>query len=493
MKAEGALVRRGSRPGRRGYDRDGYVPRRRLRRPAAAGPLRADGARRALGGAGAGFAEYARGGVRAGPRQRRDRAGLQHARLGHRRAERGHRRSWPTRSACRPRRSTPATSYLGRRGQRQLVRGGDERTRRRLPAVPADHRVRAGRRRLPHQGRQDVLLRRRARGRVPGRRPQRGRPVAWCRSSWCRPATGCRSRRPGTRWACARPRSHDLHVDVTVPAGALLGGVEGLALVVAQLVPHWMVASYAAVYVGVARAAVDAAVEHVNARKLGHLPAIRARIGPGRRRGGGRAAGGRWRRPGGSTRRPATPRPTGGCGAPSCSPARPRPRWPRRCWRRPAPRRCAAAIRWSGSTATRACGSLQPATSDVCADWLGVEALGGDPESEGSAPRWYRASTTAVGGLGGTCDRTATIAGSVRRYRRRPRRTSSGRASSPQHYAGRQARRWPSGSSPTRASGPGRRRSARCSRTSPTGPPSAGCAATRSRRCRSARRRSAGR
>jgi alkylation response protein AidB-like acyl-CoA dehydrogenase len=33
-------------------------------------------------------------------------------------------------------------------------------------------------------------------------------------------------------------------------------------------------------------------------------------------------------------------------------------------------------------------GSLQPATSDVCADWLGVEAIGGDPDSEGSAPRW---------------------------------------------------------------------------------------------------------
>jgi alkylation response protein AidB-like acyl-CoA dehydrogenase len=34
------------------------------------------------------------------------------------------------------------------------------------------------------------------------------------------------------------------------------------------------------------------------------------------------------------------------------------------------------------------CGSLQPATSDVCADWLGVAALGGDPDSEGTAPRW---------------------------------------------------------------------------------------------------------
>ncbi len=33
-------------------------------------------------------------------------------------------------------------------------------------------------------------------------------------------------------------------------------------------------------------------------------------------------------------------------------------------------------------------GSPQPATSDVCADRLGVEALGGDPDSQGSAPRW---------------------------------------------------------------------------------------------------------
>src|SRR5690606_25540603 len=74
-------------------------------------------------------------------------------------------------------------------------------------------------------------------------------------------------------------RSDDLHLDVRVPATALLGGVEGLALVVAQLMPHWLVASYAAVYVGVARAAVDAAVDHIVARGLDHLPAVRARIG----------------------------------------------------------------------------------------------------------------------------------------------------------------------------------------------------------------------
>src|SRR6185369_16165847 len=100
---------------------------------------------------------------------------------------------------------------------------------------------------------------------------------------------------------------------------------------------HWMVASYAAVYVGVARAAVDAAIEHVNERKLAHLPAIRARIG-----------------------------------------------------------RADAAVA-AGTSAMRRghplerlyrdarAGSLQPATSDVCADWLGVDALRGDPDSEGSA------------------------------------------------------------------------------------------------------------
>ncbi|HEY1176236.1 MAG TPA: acyl-CoA dehydrogenase, partial [Phytomonospora sp.] len=34
------------------------------------------------------------------------------------------------------------------------------------------------------------------------------------------------------------------------------------------------------------------------------------------------------------------------------------------------------------------CGALQPATSDVCADWLGVAALGGDPYRDGTGPRW---------------------------------------------------------------------------------------------------------
>jgi alkylation response protein AidB-like acyl-CoA dehydrogenase len=181
--------------------------------------------------------------------------------------------------------------------------------------------------------------------------------------------------------------SHDLHVDVTVPEGALLGGVEGLALVVAQLAPHWMVASYAAVYVGVARAAVDAAVAHVNARKLGHLPAVRARIG----RADAAVAAAHLAVLEAARRVDEAPGDTD------------TNRW---VWRAKllagttAAEVAASMLEAAGTSAMRRghplerlyrdarAGSLQPATSDVCADWLGVEALGGDPDAEGSAPRW---------------------------------------------------------------------------------------------------------
>jgi alkylation response protein AidB-like acyl-CoA dehydrogenase len=181
--------------------------------------------------------------------------------------------------------------------------------------------------------------------------------------------------------------SHDLHVDVTVPAGALLGGVEGLALVVAQLMPHWMVASYAAVYVGVARAAVDAAVEHVTARKLTGLPAVRARIG----RADAAVAAARLAVAEAARRVDQEP------GDEETN------RW---VWRAKllagttAADVAASMLEAAGTSATRRghplerlyrdarCGSLQPATSDVCADWLGTDALGGDPERDGSAPRW---------------------------------------------------------------------------------------------------------
>jgi alkylation response protein AidB-like acyl-CoA dehydrogenase len=182
-------------------------------------------------------------------------------------------------------------------------------------------------------------------------------------------------------------RSDDLHVDVTVPERALLGGVEGLALVVAQLMPHWLVASYAAVYVGVAQAAVDAAAAHVTERGLGHLPAVRARIG----RADAAVAAARL------VVDDAARRVDAAAGDPETN------RW---VWRAKllagttAAEVAASMLEAAGTSASRRghplerlfrdarCGSLQPATSDVCADWLGVAALGGDPDHDGSAPRW---------------------------------------------------------------------------------------------------------
>ncbi|HEY0641173.1 MAG TPA: acyl-CoA dehydrogenase family protein, partial [Pseudonocardiaceae bacterium] len=73
--------------------------------------------------------------------------------------------------------------------------------------------------------------------------------------------------------------SHDLHLDVEVDEDALLGGIEGLTVLLAQVMPQWLVASYAAVYVGVARSAITAAAGHLRGRGLHTLPAVRARVG----------------------------------------------------------------------------------------------------------------------------------------------------------------------------------------------------------------------
>jgi alkylation response protein AidB-like acyl-CoA dehydrogenase len=181
--------------------------------------------------------------------------------------------------------------------------------------------------------------------------------------------------------------SHDLHIDVTVPEDALVGAVEGLAVLVAQLMPHWMVASYAAVYVGVAQAAIDAAVAHVAERKLGGLASVRARVG----RADAAVAAARLVVDEAARRVDEAP------GEEETN------RW---VWRAKllagttAAEVAASLLEAAGTSAIRRghplerlfrdarCGSLQPATSDVCADWLGVAALGGDPENDGSAPRW---------------------------------------------------------------------------------------------------------
>ena len=173
--------------------------------------------------------------------------------------------------------------------------------------------------------------------------------------------------------------SHDLHLDTVVPADALLGGIEGLAVLLAQAMPQWLVASYAAVYVGVAQACIDACAADVSARGLGHLPAVRARLG----RADAAVAAARLVVLEAAARVDTAP------GDADTN------RW---VWRaklaagQVAMDVAASLLEAAGTSATRRghplerlfrdarCGSLQPATSDVCADWLGAAALGQDPE-----------------------------------------------------------------------------------------------------------------
>lgn len=181
--------------------------------------------------------------------------------------------------------------------------------------------------------------------------------------------------------------SHDLHLDVVVPHDALLGGVEGLTTLMAQIMPQWLVASYAAVYVGVAQAALDAAASHGTHRGLSRLPAVRARLG----RADAAVAGAR------EVVREAARRVDADPGTPETN------RW---IWRakllagETAMDVAASMLEAAGAAATRRgdplerlyrdarCGSLQPATSDVCADWLGCAALGMDPERDAEVSRW---------------------------------------------------------------------------------------------------------
>ncbi len=182
--------------------------------------------------------------------------------------------------------------------------------------------------------------------------------------------------------------SHDVAFDVRVGADALLGGMEGLGLLLAQAMPQWLVASYAAVYVGVARAAVDAAVDYLRERNLAGLPAVRARVG---RADAAVAAAG-------EVVRTAARAIDADPGSVATN------RW---VWRakllagQSAQEVAASMLEAAGTGASRRgstlerlyrdarCGSLQPATSDVCADWLGAAALGADADNPENGPsRW---------------------------------------------------------------------------------------------------------
>jgi len=181
--------------------------------------------------------------------------------------------------------------------------------------------------------------------------------------------------------------SNDVHFDTVVPHDRLLGGIEGLGVLIAQAMPQWLVASYAAVYVGVAQAAVDAAVEYATRRGVARLPHVRARIG---RADAAVAAAAQ-------VVREAARRVDVIPGEPDTN------RW---VWRAKLLagetalvvgasmlEACGAAATRRGSALERLyrdarCGSLQPATSDICADWLGLAALGLDPEADAEVPRW---------------------------------------------------------------------------------------------------------
>jgi alkylation response protein AidB-like acyl-CoA dehydrogenase len=180
--------------------------------------------------------------------------------------------------------------------------------------------------------------------------------------------------------------SDDVTFDVTVDEEALLGGVEGLGLIIAQLMPQWLVASYAAVYVGVARSCIDAAVVHVHERSLGHLAAIRSRIG----RADAAVASAELLVLDAAARIDAAP------GTPDTNRAVYRAKL---LAGQTAHEVASSMLEAAGTAAMRRghplerlyrdarCGSLQPATSDVCADWLGMSALGLDPNSA-EVPRW---------------------------------------------------------------------------------------------------------
>ncbi|MGE0879568.1 MAG: acyl-CoA dehydrogenase family protein [Acidimicrobiia bacterium] len=73
------------------------------------------------------------------------------------------------------------------------------------------------------------------------------------------------------RWdsiAMRATASHDAVIDTWVPAESLIGGIEGIAAAVANSMPQWLVSSYAAVYVGLADAALRCAraAEHLDRR-----------------------------------------------------------------------------------------------------------------------------------------------------------------------------------------------------------------------------------
>lgn len=188
--------------------------------------------------------------------------------------------------------------------------------------------------------------------------------------------------------------SHGLTLDVEVGRDALIGGIEGLTVLLAYAMPQWLVASYAAVYVGVAQAIVDEAVRYIAARTvtgrkggLAQVGFIRARLGRADAEVAGadlalRDAG---RRVDEAPGEPDTNRAiyrakllagdAAMAAAVSCTEA------------------CGLGALSKGSVLERLyrdarSGAIMPPSSDVCADVLGTAALGLDPQTGSEVRPW---------------------------------------------------------------------------------------------------------
>jgi alkylation response protein AidB-like acyl-CoA dehydrogenase len=188
--------------------------------------------------------------------------------------------------------------------------------------------------------------------------------------------------------------SNGFTLDAWVPADALVGGVEGLAVLLAYALPQWLVASYAAVYVGVALAIRDAAAAECNERVvsgerggLGNLAAVRARLG--RVDAGVEAAA--------ATLERAAERVDAAPGEPETN------RWVYRAKLLAGDAATEAAVQLTEACGLGALrhgaalerlfrdarsGAVMPPSSDVAADYLGTAALGRDPVTGTDVRPW---------------------------------------------------------------------------------------------------------
>jgi len=186
--------------------------------------------------------------------------------------------------------------------------------------------------------------------------------------------------------------SRRLLLDVVVPCECLLTGVEGLAIPMAYAMPQWLVASYAAVYVGLSQAAVNEATAYLQARHLGGTrsgvrASVRARVGRAE------AATDAARllldhaarlvdtHPGepGTNRSLYQAKLIAGDTAMEVAAT--------------LSEACGLGALGRGSSLERIyrdarCGAIMPPRSDICADYLGTTALGGDPMTGMEEPPW---------------------------------------------------------------------------------------------------------